>query len=118
MAPPSDTGDPLADHARATTTLVTPLRENVIRRVAFQRIVGAEKRHGAGKISDLAATKLAPDALGIGVTRLCCAYFGTNARSGATRFAIPKSVAGKHVHPARSVSPEVPRRCRSCCEEP
>lgn len=76
--PPSDSGDPLADHARATTALVAALRENGIRRVVFQSSVGAEKRHGAGEIDALAATELALDALGVDVTHLRCGFFFSN----------------------------------------
>lgn len=76
--PPSDSGDPLADHARATTALVAALRGNGIRRVVFQSSVGAEKRHGAGEIDALAATELALDALGVDVTHLRCGFFFSN----------------------------------------
>jgi len=76
--PPSDSGDPLADHARATTALVAALRENGIRRVVFQSSVGTEKRHGAGEIDALAATELALDALGVDVTHLRCGFFFSN----------------------------------------
>lgn len=76
--PPSDSGDPLADHARATTALLAALGENGIRRVVFQSSVGAEKRLGAGEIDGLAATELALDGLGIDVTHLRCGYFFSN----------------------------------------
>ncbi|WP_422116181.1 NAD(P)H-binding protein [Brachybacterium sp. UNK5269] len=76
--PPSASGDPLADHARATTAIVAAARANGIRRVVFQSSIGAEKRHGAGEIDGLAATEVALDALDIDVTHLRCGYFFTN----------------------------------------
>lgn len=76
--PPSASGDPLADHARATTAIVAAVRANGIRRVVFQSSVGAEMRHGAGEIDGLAATEVALDALDIDVTHLRCGYFFTN----------------------------------------
>lgn len=76
--PPSAGEDPLADYARATTSVVRAVTENRIGRVVFQSSVGAEKRHGAGEIDGLAHTETALDDTGIDVTHLRCGYFFTN----------------------------------------
>ena len=76
--PPSETGDPLADHARAADSIVAAVRANGISKVVFQSSVGAEKRHGAGDIDGLAATELALDQLDADVCHLRCGYFTSN----------------------------------------
>ncbi|MEU3502023.1 NAD(P)H-binding protein [Streptomyces hundungensis] len=70
--------DPLADYARATTSVVRAVTENRIGRVVFQSSVGAEKRRGAGEIDGLAHTEQALDDTGADVTHLRCGYFFTN----------------------------------------
>ncbi|MEU8967129.1 NAD(P)H-binding protein [Streptomyces sp. NPDC048491] len=76
--PSTASGDPLADYARATTSVVRAVIENGIGRVVFQSSVGAEKRHGAGEIDGLALTETALDGTGVDVTHLRCGYFFTN----------------------------------------
>jgi uncharacterized protein YbjT (DUF2867 family) len=76
--PPSAGADPLADYARATTSVVNAVTKNRIGRVVFQSSIGAEKRHGAGEIDGLAQTETALDATGVDVTHLRCGYFFTN----------------------------------------
>ncbi|MFJ4478001.1 NmrA family NAD(P)-binding protein [Streptomyces xanthochromogenes] len=76
--PSTASGDPLADYARATTSVVRAVRENGIGRVVFQSSVGAEKRHGAGEIDGLALTETALDDTGVDVAHLRCGYFFTN----------------------------------------
>ncbi|MFD7541930.1 NAD(P)H-binding protein [Streptomyces sp. NPDC059819] len=76
--PSTASGDPLADYARATTSVVRAVTENGIGRVVFQGSVGAEKRHGAGEIDGLALTETALDGTGVDVTHLRCGYFFTN----------------------------------------
>jgi len=51
---------------------------NRIRRVVFQSSVGAEKRHGAGKIYGFAGTELALDGTDADTVRLRCAFLFTN----------------------------------------
>ncbi|MFJ7206167.1 NAD(P)H-binding protein [Streptomyces sp. NPDC098789] len=74
--------DPLADYARATSSVVRAVTENGIGRVVFQSGVGAEKRHGAGEIDGLAHTETALDAVaagaGVDIAHLRCGYFFTN----------------------------------------
>lgn len=65
--------DPLADHARATSSVVRAVTENWIGRVVFQSSVGAEKRHGAGEIDGLAHTETALDGTGVDVTHSAAA---------------------------------------------
>lgn len=76
--PSTASGDPLADYARATTSVVRAVTENGIGRIVFQSSVGAEKRHGAGEIDGLALTETALDGTGVDVTHLRCGYFFTN----------------------------------------
>ncbi|MCO8307716.1 NAD(P)H-binding protein [Streptomyces sp. RKCA744] len=76
--PTTDSADPLADCARATSAVVRAVTENRIGRVVFQSSVGAEKRHGAGEIDGLAHTETALDGTGVDVTHLRCGYFFTN----------------------------------------
>ncbi|UYB38382.1 NAD(P)H-binding protein [Streptomyces sp. Je 1-4] len=76
--PVTGSADPLADHARATGSVVRAVTENRIGRVVFQSSVGAEKRQGAGEIDGLAHTETALDDLGVDVTHLRCGYFFTN----------------------------------------
>ncbi|WP_413099624.1 NAD(P)H-binding protein [Streptomyces sp. Inha503] len=76
--PTSGHGDPLAEYARATDSVVRAVTENRIGRVVFQSSVGAEKRHGAGEIDGLARTEIALDGTGVDVTHLRCAYFFSN----------------------------------------
>ncbi|MFD0442785.1 NAD(P)H-binding protein [Streptomyces indonesiensis] len=76
--PTSGHGDPLAEYARATDSVVRAVTENRIGRVVFQSSVGAEKRHGAGEIDGLAETEIALDGTGVDVTHLRCGYFFTN----------------------------------------
>ncbi|MEU8781262.1 NAD(P)H-binding protein [Streptomyces sp. NPDC048637] len=76
--PTTGSADPLADCARATSSVVRAVTENRIGRVVFQSSVGAEKRHGAGEIDGLAHTETALDDLGVDVTHLRCGYFFTN----------------------------------------
>lgn len=76
--PTTGGADPLADHARATHSVVRAVTENRIGRVVFLSSVGAEKRHGAGEIDGLAQTETALDDIGVNVTHLRCGYFFTN----------------------------------------
>ncbi|WP_413798001.1 NAD(P)H-binding protein [Streptomyces iranensis] len=76
--PTSGHGDPLAEYARATDSVVRAVTENRIGRVVFQSSVGAEKRHGAGEIDGLAQTEIALEGTGADVTHLRCGYFFTN----------------------------------------
>ncbi|MGW1373243.1 NmrA family NAD(P)-binding protein [Streptomyces sp. NPDC002446] len=76
--PVTGSQDPLADYARATSSVVRAVTANRICRVVFQSSVGAEKRHGAGEIDGLAHTETALDGLGVDVTHLRCGYFFTN----------------------------------------
>jgi uncharacterized protein YbjT (DUF2867 family) len=76
--PTTGSADPLADCARATSSVVRAVTENRIGRVVFQSSVGAEKRHGVGEIDGLAHTETALDDLGVDVTHLRCGYFFTN----------------------------------------
>lgn len=76
--PTTGSEDPLADYARATSSVVRAVTDNRIGRVVFQSSIGAEKRHGAGEIDGLAHTETALDATGVDVTHLRCGYFFTN----------------------------------------
>ncbi|TMU98797.1 NAD(P)H-binding protein [Streptomyces sp. DASNCL29] len=76
--PTSGHGDPRAEYARATDSVVRAVTENRIGRVVFQSSVGAEKRHGAGEIDGLAETEIALDGTGVDVTHLRCGYFFAN----------------------------------------
>ncbi|GGR39654.1 uncharacterized protein YbjT (DUF2867 family) [Nocardioides luteus] len=76
--PPAGSPDPIADHRRATESVIAAVEANRIGRVVFQSSVGAEKRHGAGDIDGLAETEVALDGCGADVTHLRCGYFFTN----------------------------------------
>lgn len=76
--PTTGSEDPLADYARATSSVVSAVTDNRIGRVVFQSSVGAEKRQGAGEIDGLAHTETALDDTGVDVTHLRCGYFFTN----------------------------------------
>ncbi|MFD9374280.1 NAD(P)H-binding protein [Streptomyces sp. NPDC059999] len=76
--PTTGSEDPLADYARATTSVVRAVTDNRIGRIVFQSSVGAEKRHGAGEIDGLARTETALDDCDVHVTHLRCGYFFTN----------------------------------------
>jgi uncharacterized protein YbjT (DUF2867 family) len=76
--PPTFADDPSADYALATDAVARAVSENQISRTVFQSSIGAELRHGAGEIDDLARTEERLDATGASVVHLRCGYFFSN----------------------------------------
>jgi uncharacterized protein YbjT (DUF2867 family) len=76
--PPTFADDPSADYALATDAVARAVSENQISRTVFQSSVGAELRHGAGEIDDLARTEERLDATGAPVLHLRCGFFFSN----------------------------------------
>jgi uncharacterized protein YbjT (DUF2867 family) len=76
--PPTFADDPGADHALATDAVARAVTKNGIGRTVFQSSVGAELRHGAGEIDDLARTEERLDATGAPVLHLRCGFFFSN----------------------------------------
>jgi uncharacterized protein YbjT (DUF2867 family) len=76
--PPTFADDPSADYALATDAVARAVSENQISRTVFQSSVGAELRHGAGEIADLARTEERLDATGAPVLHLRCGFFFSN----------------------------------------
>jgi uncharacterized protein YbjT (DUF2867 family) len=76
--PPTFADDPSADYALATDAVVRAVSENQISRTVFQSSIGAELRHGAGEIDDLARTEERLDATGASVVHLRCGFFFSN----------------------------------------
>jgi uncharacterized protein YbjT (DUF2867 family) len=76
--PPTFADDPSADYALATDAVARAVSENQISRTVFQSSIGAELRHGAGEIDDLARTEERLDATGATVVHLRCGYFFSN----------------------------------------
>ena len=76
--PPTFADDPSADYALATDAVARAVSENQISRTVFQSSIGAELRHGAGEIDDLAGTEERLDATGASVVHLRCGYFFSN----------------------------------------
>ncbi|MEV6575402.1 NAD(P)H-binding protein [Streptomyces sp. NPDC051577] len=104
--PSTGSEDPLADYARATSSVVRAVTDNRIGRVVFQSSVGAEKRHGAGEIDGLAHTETALDDCDVHVTHLRCGYFFTNLelqldalRAGTLQVVLPVDQAMAWVAP-------------------
>jgi uncharacterized protein YbjT (DUF2867 family) len=76
--PPTFADDPSADYALATDAVARAVSENQIARTVFQSSIGAELRHGAGEIDDLARTEERLDATGAPVLHLRCGFFFSN----------------------------------------
>ena len=76
--PPTFADDPSADYALATDAVARAVSENQISRTVFQSSIGAELRHGAGEIDDLARTEERLDATGASVVHLRCGFFFSN----------------------------------------
>jgi uncharacterized protein YbjT (DUF2867 family) len=76
--PPTFADDPSADYALATDAVARAVSENGIGRTVFQSSIGAELRHGAGEIDDLARTEERLDATGASVLHLRCGFFFSN----------------------------------------
>ena len=76
--PPTFADDPGADYALATEAVARAVAENGIARTVFQSSIGAELRHGAGEIDDLARTEERLDATGASVLHLRCGFFFSN----------------------------------------
>src|SRR3954449_2316625 len=76
--PPAFADDPSADYALATATVARAVSENQISRTVFQSSIGAELRHRAGEIDDLARTEERLDATGAPVVHLRCGFFFSN----------------------------------------
>jgi len=76
--PPTFADDPSADYALANDAVARAVSENQISRTVFQSSIGAELRHGAGEIDDLARTEERLDATGAPVVHLRCGFFFSN----------------------------------------